>query len=232
VRKLAVVVACGKKQGGMAANNGDSCLRKIITLADLSALVVVSERTIQRLAKEGVIPLAKNKRGQPMRGKFVLGEAVPRFIENLRDRFVETDPTKAAFNHDRARKMKIEADSAQMDLEEKRGVLVRVSDVEFEIHQTIRNVRDGVRAVPSRIMHSLVGLKDPREANKIVAEAIDATSHRVADGEIIDVKRWRKENSAYLREQGFPDATVTEILDEQERRRERNIKQRRAERGV
>jgi phage terminase Nu1 subunit (DNA packaging protein) len=139
----------------MPVDNGESCLKKIITLADLSALVVVSERTIQRLVKEGVIPLAKNKRGQPMRGKFTLGIAVPHFIENLRDTLVADDPAKAEFDRERAAKMKIERMNAEIDLQEKRGSMVKVCDIEFEIHQTIRNVRDGVRAVPSRIMHSL-----------------------------------------------------------------------------
>src|SRR5438552_2442910 len=134
--KLRVVVALCKKEGEMPSDNGDCCLRKIITIQDLSALVVLSDRQLQRMVRDGVIPLAKNKHGQPMRGKFVLGEAVPHFVENLRDSLVTADPSKVAFNHDRARKMKIEADSAQLDFEEKKGAMVRVSDIEFEIHQT------------------------------------------------------------------------------------------------
>jgi phage terminase Nu1 subunit (DNA packaging protein) len=205
----------------MESKNGNSCLETVITIADLSALTVVSERQLQRMVKDGVIPLAENKHGQPMRGKFVLGEAVPHFIENLRDTLVTRDPAKAAFAVDRARKMKIEADSAQLDLDEKRGEMVRVCDIEFEVTQVIRNLRDGVRAVPSKVMHRLIGLKDPREANTIVAETIDAVLRRCADGHIVDVKRWRRENRAYLRSQGFS----SDAIDERVNTREQKLKQ-------
>jgi phage terminase Nu1 subunit (DNA packaging protein) len=212
----------------MAVENGDSCLQKIITLQDLSALTVMSDRQLQRMVRDGIIPLAKNKHGQPMRGKFVLGEAVPHFIENLRDTLVTQDPAKAAFAVDRARKMKIEADSAELDFREKKGEMVRVSDIKFEVHQIIRNIRDGVRAVPSKIMHNLVGVRDAMSARTIVAKAIDATLHRVADGEIIDVKRWRKERRAYLREQGFDSATADKMID----KREQDLKQLQKERAA
>lgn len=216
----------------MAADNGDSCLRKIITLADLSVLVVVSERTIQRLVKEGVIPLAKNKLGQPMRGKFVLGEAVPHFVEHLRDTLAADDPAKAEYHRERARKMKLDADNCAMDLEVKKGELLRKSDIEFELTQVIRNVRDAFRALPSRLMYELSHQADPRMTNQILTEAIDGLLHRVADGEVFDLKRLRSESRDYLHSQGFDSGTAEEILDERDRHREEIIKQSRAERGV
>jgi hypothetical protein len=55
---------------------------------------------------------------------------------------------------------------------------------------------------------------------------------RVADGEVFDLKRLRKDTQQYLREQGLDSATVEEMLDAKDRRREQTIKQRRAERGA
>jgi phage terminase Nu1 subunit (DNA packaging protein) len=223
---LQVVVNARKKQCEMLEENGENCLTKIITLSDLSSLVVMGERQLQRLVKDGVIPVAKDKNGQPMRGKFVLGEAVPHFVENMRDSLVTHDPAKKALAVDRARKMKIEADSAQLDLEEKRGELVRTAEIEFQVYQLIRNVRDGVRGVPSKVMHKLVGVRDPMAARKIVTQAIDATLHRVADGEIVDVKRWRKANRTYLKEQGFDHATAAGMIDQKEQQLRRLQKHR------
>jgi hypothetical protein len=63
-----------------------------------------------------------------------------------------------------------------------------------------------------------------------VAEAIDAVLNRVGDGEIIDVKRWRKENRAYLREQGLPSETVVEMVNTREQKLKQLQKERAAQR--
>jgi phage terminase Nu1 subunit (DNA packaging protein) len=214
----------------MPSDNGQSCLETIVNLADLSTMLVISERTLQRLVKQHVIPLAKNERGQMLRGKFVLGVAVSHYLEFLRDSLMTDDPAKSEYHRERAAKMKAERAITELDLQERQGQMVRISDIEFELSQTLSNIRDAFRSLPSRLMHELCHQKDPRTTNQILTDAIDATLHRVADGEVFDIKRLKRETREYLRSQGLDSATVEEIVAKKDRRREQNIKQRRAER--
>jgi hypothetical protein len=86
----------------MASKNGASLLKEVITLSDLAALCVCSERTIQRLTKQGVLRLAKDRQRRIMRGRYELGDAMPRFVEHLRDSITSDDPNARAYAEARA----------------------------------------------------------------------------------------------------------------------------------
>lgn len=53
----------------MASRNGESVLGKIISAADLAALVGLSERHLRRLTKSGIVALGKNKAGRVLAGR-------------------------------------------------------------------------------------------------------------------------------------------------------------------
>src|SRR5262249_5562969 len=191
---------CVKKQGEMPADNGESCLETVVTIQDVAALGVTSERTLQRLVKEGTLQLAKNKRGQFLRGRFILGQVIPRYCENLRDSLAE-EPSKAEFHRERAAKMKLERQITEMDVAERRGELLRKNDLQFELEMMVSNIRDAMRSIPSRTMFRICHQKDPRVCNQILSEEIDAVLHRVADGEIWNVERLRKATRKFLRDE-------------------------------
>src|SRR6267143_2650070 len=98
----------------MAGKNGASLLREIVTLSDLASLCVCSERTIQRLTKEGVLRLAKDRNRRLLRGRYVLGDAMPRFVEHLRDSITNDDPNAAAYAQARSRRMQALAESEEL----------------------------------------------------------------------------------------------------------------------
>jgi hypothetical protein len=101
-RRLAVVVPFFAVE---VRKNGDSLLKEVITLSDLATLCVCSERTIQRLTKQGVLRLAKDRQRRIMRGRYELGDAMPRFVEHLRDSIPSDDPNARAYVEARARRM-------------------------------------------------------------------------------------------------------------------------------
>jgi hypothetical protein len=87
----------------MARKDGESVLRKVVTLSDVAALTVQSERSIQRLVKSGVIRLAKDRQRRQLKGRFVLGDCIPRICKHLRDQMTAADPNAAAYAEARAK---------------------------------------------------------------------------------------------------------------------------------
>jgi phage terminase Nu1 subunit (DNA packaging protein) len=140
----------------MVAKNGSSALREIITLSDLAALCVVSERQIQRLAKQGVLRLAKDRNRRLLRGRYVLGDAVPRFIEHLRDSITSDDPNAAAYAEARARRMAANAEMMQLELRHKKGELLDGEHVDSVVMSLLLTVRNHLLALPSRITRQLL----------------------------------------------------------------------------
>jgi len=115
----------------MARKDGESVLRKVVTLSDVAALTVQSERSIQRLVKSGVIRLAKDRQRRQLKGRFVLGDCIPRICEHLRDQMTAADPNAAAYAEARARRMQCVAEVAELELKQKKRELHHARDVEF-----------------------------------------------------------------------------------------------------
>ena len=123
----------------MARKDGESVLRKVVTLSDVAALTVQSERSIQRLVKSGVIRLAKDRQRRQLKGRFVLGDCIPRICEHLRDQMTAADPNAAAYAEARARRMQCVAKVAELELKQKKRELHHARDVEFVLSLMIRN---------------------------------------------------------------------------------------------
>jgi hypothetical protein len=158
----------------MAGKDGESILRKVVTLSDVAALTVQSERSVQRLVKSGVIRLAKDRQRRQLKGRFVLGECIPKICEHLRDLATADDPHATAYAEARAARMAAMAEREQLDLRLRRGELHRSDDIQFVIGGMIVAARDRLRAIPSRLMHSLRGETDPLKINKAIGDEIDA----------------------------------------------------------
>jgi hypothetical protein len=104
-----------------------------VTLSDLAALCVVSDRTIQRLTKQGVLRLAKDRKTRgPLAGRYELGE-MARFVEHLRDSIANDSPSEAAYAGARARRMTALAEAEQLRLQATRGELVRRDSVSLTL---------------------------------------------------------------------------------------------------
>jgi len=165
----------------MPSRNGELLLQKIITFEELGQLAVLSTRQIQRLVKARVISLAKNKRGQPLRGRVFLGEAVPRLFEHVRDTIVGDNPDEKRYRRARAAKEECAAKSAQMELDYQRGKYALVSKVREEGTTMMLCCRSRLLAIPSSISRSLIGLVDFKQIYTIIESAIHAALHEIAD---------------------------------------------------
>ena len=163
----------------MSSLNGEVLLRKVISFETLSALVVLSPRQLQRLVKDGVIHLAKDKRGNRLRGRVVLGEALPRLFEYARESV--GDPAVGRFRRARADMTQSHAEIARIELATKRGEYIEAARVEESATRLLTMCRARLLAIPASIGNSLRGLTDFRKIYEIIESAIHRALHELAD---------------------------------------------------
>jgi hypothetical protein len=140
----------------MASKNGDSCLEQVISLSDVAVLSGYSERNVQRLTKSGLIKLARDAKGRPLRGRYVIGLTLPVLAEHTRDLAVADDPHARAYVEARARRMNASAESEEMDLRLKRGELIELSRVTDVVTGLLLVVRSHLLSLASRITRQLL----------------------------------------------------------------------------
>jgi hypothetical protein len=107
----------------------------------------------------------------------------------------------------------------QLNLAAMKGDYFRRDDLDFHITQMITACRSRLLAVPSRVMHRLLGLTDARKANQIVDDQIRLALTEFSEGKWRKTVEFLKAQAAYLRDQGISDDEIESMLDEQERRR-------------
>jgi len=106
----------------------------------------------------------------------VVAEAIPAYIELLR-KSLSADPHETAYVEARARRMRAAAEAAELELQVKKGTLYRQDDLEFGLGLMLRNTGNRLLAVPSKVMHALVGRTNATGTNEIVRVAIEGGSH-------------------------------------------------------
>jgi phage terminase Nu1 subunit (DNA packaging protein) len=199
----------------------------VATGKQLGEVLGVTSRQIERLAVDGVLkPVRCKARGKHYR----LAEAVQAYLQHQRDflRQQFSGNGNAEYDAARTRRMQALATAEELALAEKQGTLLNAADVDFWVSLTIRNFRDQIRAVPSKVMHALVGLKTAMQANMIVSEAIDLVLNQIADGKI-DVGWMMREQKSFLIGEGFSEDQADEMVNETAQRREQRFEQRKAE---
>ena len=92
-------------------------------IAVIARLLDLSERRIQQLSREGVIPKAE-------RGQYDLVGAVRGYVAYLRDLAVKAQAGAPDFGAERARLIKAKADLAEMEADGRRGELLPADAVE------------------------------------------------------------------------------------------------------
>ena len=163
----------------MSSVNGESLLRKVITISTAAELAVLSPRQIQRLIKDGIISLARDKRGNQLRGRVVIGEALPRLFEYAREH-AAGDPSVARFRAARAEKEEAEAAMAQIELGYRRQKYLLASAVEEDAIRMLTACRARFLAIPSSIARSLIGKTDFKEIYLILETSIHTALREIS----------------------------------------------------
>lgn len=171
----------------------------------LPEIVGVTQRQIERLTASRVLKVTRGK----LRNRYRLADSVQRFLNYQCDVVRE----KSASNNDeyeiaRTRRMTAAAESAELDLQLKKGKLHRQDDIEFCLTQMLTAFRQRTLAIPSRVMHRLLGLTNARQANQIVDDEIRLALNELSEGKFKDSVEFRRAKTAYVESRGLPPEII------------------------
>lgn len=144
----------------------------------IAALLRLTERRVQQLSKEGVIPKAE-------RGRYELAPAVQGYIAYLQDRLAPRegadDPDRIDYHVEKARKTKAEADIAEMEAAKMSGDLVDAIEIKEAIERVIAEVRNNLlNNAPTRIAASTKAVKKEASIKAIAKDEIAAALQALA----------------------------------------------------
>lgn len=151
----------------------------------IAALLRLTERRVQQLSKEGVIPKAE-------RGRYELAPAVQGYIAYLQDRLApregDDDPDRIDYHAEKARKTKAEADIAEMEAAKMRGDLVDAVEMKDALELVMSEVKTKLlNNAPTRIAARTKTEKKEASIKAIAKEEISASLRALASTDPADL---------------------------------------------
>ena len=131
----------------------------------IASILNLTERRIQQLSQEGVIP--KNERG-----RYDLENSVRCYVQYLQDRANGQSLESADYHKERARLTKLQADEKSLLLEQLRGKLLTVEDVSETWVEMITNARAKLLSLPNKMAAQVTGLQETAEIEALLKTAI------------------------------------------------------------
>ena len=138
--------------------------------AIIAKLFGVTDRRVQQLAKEGIIPAAETR---PY--KFDLLPTVQSYIKYLSDKANGKEQKSTDTVQAEADKLRAEADLkqskakiAEMQLNELEGNMHRSEDVEAMTNDLVYTIRSMIMALPGRLAVDVVSAKTAAEASEVI----------------------------------------------------------------
>ncbi len=132
----------------------------------ISSLLMLSDRRVQQLTKEGVIPKAE-------RGRYELRPAVQGYIRYLQERTHGHSSSPADYHVEKARLVRAQADRAEVELNELNGSLVSCADVEEQWADLLANMKARLLALPAKLAPLLVQETEVSGHTAVVSEGVD-----------------------------------------------------------
>ena len=132
----------------------------------IAKLFGISERRVQQLAQDKVIPKA-------VRGQYELVGSVRGFINYLQQRAFGKGVAPQDTHLERARLLKAQADMAEIDLAERTGSLVTVDRVEADWMDMVSACRAKMLSIPTKTAYQIAHLENPQEIEKFLKRIID-----------------------------------------------------------
>ena len=147
----------------------------------IASLLLISERRVQQLTKEGF--LSKNDRG-----KYHLAPSIQGYIRYLNNRLPSNEATSSGVRYyeEKARKVKAEADLAEMEVQKRSSELLPADEVKREWAILATEVRIRMRNIPSRVVSTIAGETNERVIKELLITEIDSELTAIADGDPID----------------------------------------------
>ncbi|MEQ8257995.1 MAG: hypothetical protein RH980_18270 [Roseovarius confluentis] len=146
----------------------------------IAKLLMLTERRVQQLAKDGVIPKAE-------RGRYELAPAVQAYIRFLQERVAGNAGQVASVDYhtEKARKIKAEADIAEIEAAKLRGEVVEADEVKRAWLVILGEVRAQlIGPVPTRIVARLIGVTEEAQIKSVVKDEISLAMAAAANADV------------------------------------------------
>jgi phage terminase Nu1 subunit (DNA packaging protein) len=152
-------------------------------IAVIARLLDLTERRVQQLAREGVIPPAARSGAE--RGRYDLVGAVRGYVHYLRGQAARSQSGTADFGAERARLVKAKADLAEMDAGARRSDLLAADEVEAAWIAVLERLRARLLVLPDRLaplVHEETTIAGARASiRETIAEALTELSSLPVD---------------------------------------------------
>lgn len=153
-------------------------------LSVMARLLDLSERRIQQLSREGVIPKSE-------RGRYDLIGSVRGYIRYLRDLAMKADKGIPDYGAERARLVKARADLTEMEATLKRGELIPVEQTQEAWIKVVSHLRARLLVLPDKLAPIVYESESISEAKSAIKQAVWEALEELAETEIqIDPAEW------------------------------------------
>ncbi len=148
----------------------------------IAKLLNLTERRIQQLAKDGIIP-------KSVKGKYDLIGCVRGYIRYLQDRAFGQDIGTVDYHQEKARLTKLQADEKALLVEQLRGKLLLLDDVSDAWIEMIANARAKLLGIPTKIAARLAVIENTAEVENFLKEVIYEALTELANHHESELKR-------------------------------------------
>ena len=131
----------------------------------IARLLDLSERRVQQLSREGVIPKAE-------RGQYDLVGSVRGYVRYLRDQALKAQAGAPDYAVERARFIRARADLAEMEAEEKRRSLIAAEQIEAAWIAVLALLRTRLLAMPDRLAPQVFEQSTVGDTRNLIRAAI------------------------------------------------------------
>jgi len=137
----------------------------------IARLLILSDRRVQELVKEGVIPKSDH-------GRYELAPCVQGYIRYLQERSHKNTPVAGPDYHiEKSRLTKLQADKVQINNDRELSDLVNAAEVEREWSLVISDCKNRLLSIPSKMAPILAPITEPAQimnvADDLIREALD-----------------------------------------------------------
>lgn len=144
----------------------------------IAKLLLMTERRVQQLASEGVIPKSD-------RGRYDLVGAVQGYVRYLQDRSITPGNAGTVDYHaEKARLTKAQADTAEIELAKLRGDLASIDDFERAQAVSAATIRTNIMSVPQRVVIRLLGETNEARFKETLKQELALALETAANAEL------------------------------------------------
>ncbi len=170
-------------------------------LGVIAKLLDLSERRVQQLSREGVIPKAT-------RGQYDLIGSVRGYVGYLRDQAAKAQAGAPDYASERARFIRARADLAEMEAEEKRGNVIVAEDVEAAWIAVLAMLRTRLLGLPDRLAPLVHAETSPADVRDVIRSAIREALEELAESDVRPERETEDDPETVGNGGAAPDAAI------------------------